>query len=110
ARGIGGHGLAIGGDALAVEGGLHEPSLTQPQIALGGEEAVPEESSHETDAPTLDEVAVPYHEHFLDGVRMVDQETGERAQAHRHHVTIFACAAGIEAKLVATEVPEVPEE
>ena len=34
ARGVGGHHLAVGGDALAVERGLHEPALAQPRVAL----------------------------------------------------------------------------
>jgi hypothetical protein len=110
AGGIGGHGLAVGRDALAVEGGLHEPSLAQPDIALGGEQPIPQECSHQADAATLDEVAVSFHEHFLDGVRVVDQETGERAQAHWHDVAILPRAPGIEAELIAIEVAEAPED
>jgi hypothetical protein len=110
AGGIGGHGLAVGRDALAVERRLHEPSLAQPDIALGGEQPIPQKCSHQADAPTLDEVAVPFHEHFLDGVRVVDQETRERAQAHRYDVTILPSAPDIEAELIAVEIAEAPEE
>jgi hypothetical protein len=35
-------------------------------------------------------------EHLLNGVRMVDQEAGERAQVHRHDIAVRARAPGVE--------------
>ena len=110
ARGVGGHGLTVGGDPLTVKRGLHEPSLAKPQVTFGGKQSIPQECSHQADTTALDEVAVPHNEHFFDGVWVVDQQAGERAEAHWHDVAVVARAPGIESELVAIELTETPEE
>jgi len=108
--GEGGHDIAISGEALAVEGGLNQPALAQPGVALGEEEAVTDQGAQPAQAEALGEVPVPRHEELFDGVRVVDQEHADGTQPRLDEVAVFPRARLVEAELIALEVGRASEE
>ena len=83
ALGGGDHGRAVGGDAAAVEGRLHQAPLPQPEVAFAGEQAVAEDERVEPQGEVLDEVVVLRDEDFFDEVGMADQVDAAMAEAER---------------------------
>ena len=104
------HHPAVGGDALAVEGGLGQPALAQPEVALAGEQAVSEDGVHVApEEAVLLELRVARDEHVLDQIGVVDQAGGMAGQAQADHVAVAARAVLEEAQEVAREFGKVPE-
>src|SRR5947207_3860 len=56
--GEGAHDIAVAGDALTMEGRLHEAALAQPRLALRQQQAVAEQRTQQPHAWTLDEIAI----------------------------------------------------
>src|SRR5712691_1353532 len=110
ALGVGRHGLAVAGEALAVERGLNEPALAEPGTALGEQEALAEQGSKQAGAGTLHEVPASRHQDFLDGVRMVEQKRAAGAEPHRHDVAVVVRTGSVEGKLITLKVSEASEE
>jgi hypothetical protein len=92
--GIPGHHLPVGRQALAVEGGLHEPALPQPGLALVGQQPVAQQS---TQNPPLQRilgvVAVAGDEDVLDVVRVVEHVRLLSQVGEVHHVPVAAPGA-----------------
>src|SRR5262249_29237680 len=108
---VGGHDLAVRCDALSVERGLAEAALSQPEAALGKEQAVADQAAEEQANPrTLDEVSVPGDENLLDRVGVIHEERASRPESNRHEIAVLTRACGVEAELIASEVRAVSKQ
>ena len=70
----------IPGQPLAVEGGLKEPALAKPAVALGEKEPVAAQRAQPEEPRTLLEVPASRDEDLFDGVGAIDQPHAEGAQ------------------------------
>src|SRR5436309_5224002 len=93
-----------------MEGGLHEPPLAQPRVALRQQQPLAEQRTQQPHARTLDEIPVARDEQLLDGVRVVDQENSEGPHPRLDEIAVLARARFVEAELVAAEVGAASEE
>src|SRR5271170_7202862 len=73
--------VAIGGDALAMEGGRGDLALTDVDGIVGGDEAFAEEDLHAADGALLDEAGGLVDEDLPDVVGVVDEDDGGAEEA-----------------------------
>ena len=64
----------VGGDALAVKRRLHQPALSQVEIALAREQARAEQTLRALEATALGEIPVVRDQDVLDAMGIVDEE------------------------------------
>ena len=73
--------VAVGGDALAVEGGRGDAALAHVDGVVGGDEAFAEEDLHAADGALFDEAAGLGDEDLADVVGVVDEDDGGADEA-----------------------------
>ena len=111
ARGAGGHGGGVVGDAVAVEGGLHHAALAEPEVTFAGEEAVAEDVPIGAEDATLDEFFGVVDEDVFDVVGVKEQVGADVEEAEADDVAEFAGGARHEAEgILAERAAEAVEE
>jgi len=103
ARGACGHGRGVIGNAGAVKGGLHHAALTEPEIALAGEEAIAENVAVGTEDAALDEFARVIDKDVFDMIGVEEKERANVKEAEADDVTVIARGTRHEGERVAAE-------
>jgi hypothetical protein len=103
ARGAGGHGGGVIGDAGAVKGGLHHAALAEPEVAFTGEKAVTENVSIGAEDAALDEFFGVVHEDVFDVVGVEEEEGADVEEAETDDVAILAGGTGHETERIPAE-------
>src|SRR5262249_32640173 len=93
ALGGGDHVGDVGVEACTLKGGLDQTALSQPEVALAGQEAIAEHRRVEAQREVLDEVAAMGDENLLDGLRSADEIDASRPEAEGNDVAPVTGAA-----------------
>jgi len=110
ALGVARHHVTVAGDALAMEGRLHQPPLAQPRVTLAQEQSVAQDRAQHLEDGSLGRVAGPGRQHFLDEVGMAEEDQPTIHDPDRYHVTVVPHAGSEEAEHVAPELRQAADE
>ena len=100
------HGLAIGSDALAVEGGLDEPPLPPVELTVGGEQPLAEERLGPLEPQSLLEGMLLRDQHLLHVVGVAHQVGVGQADPQAHDVAVFTRHPRHEGQRVSAQLEE----
>src|SRR5262249_12305852 len=85
-------------------------ALSAPEVALAGQQTIPQRLLRLPQAVVLDEFAILVDQDFLDQVRMVREQDPARAEAGGDKIAVFPSPTRQGTEPVGAEFAEVPEE
>src|SRR5579864_2906458 len=87
-----------------MKGGLHQPPLAQPEVALAEQQAVAEQRTETPRRLALAIVVVARHQHLFDEQWMTNDHHRGQAEANAHQVAIVARDVRQQAQRVAAQI------